>query len=449
MSTLFWKKLLIRTGIARLLPSVRKLAGGGTRYLRHYGDRLLSVPFDDLRDEALFPDVHGPDAINLALGAPRCETPPGAPRGLNDRRGLSVWGSPELRAEVAAQRKLDCGVMLDPDEEVLITHGATGAFSTALDAFVNPGSRVVLLDPTSPIFPLGLKHRRARVRWVPTTTEEGRTRFDATALAKALRGAQLLVLADPATPTGGVLAAEDLEQLAWWAKRHDALIYLDESFARFRYEGDRTHLAMLPHAEGRILCAGSVSKTYGLAGARVGWLTGDRHLVRACAAVAAVTAPFVSPVCQQIALAALRSGEARANALRDEFAGRRRYVFERLQAMGLEPTWPAGGFFFWVPVGPLNLTGRDFARQLLCATKVLVGPGEPFGPSGRDFVRLSYAAEEGRLREGLARMAEFVGGLSKAEEPLPPVPPPRGGEGGVQDSISPEALQSPPETCKP
>src|SRR5262249_27277091 len=117
---------------------------------------------------------------------------------------------------------------------------------------------------------------------------------------------------------------------------------------------------------------------------------------------------FVPTLCQQIALAALRQGPEVFQPVRQEFESRRRYAFERLQALGLKPVWPAGAFFFWVPVHEFGAGGREWAERLLRASKVLVTPGDYFGPSGAGYVRISYAAEDGRLREGLSRLAEFV-----------------------------------------
>ncbi|MBI1918705.1 MAG: aminotransferase class I/II-fold pyridoxal phosphate-dependent enzyme [Planctomycetes bacterium] len=94
-----------------------------------------------------------------------------------------------------------------------------------------------------------------------------------------------------------------------------------------------------------------------------------------------------------------------------EFSARRRYAFERLRGMGLKPAWPSGGFFFWVPVAEMGLDGRDFAERLLCEQRVQVMPGDLFGPSGAGHVRVSYATEDGRLREGLSRMADLVRSL--------------------------------------
>jgi aspartate/methionine/tyrosine aminotransferase len=238
---------------------------------------------------------------------------------------------------------------------------------------------------------------------VGTWSDAGRLRFAMDAFSRAMRGSKLLVLADPANPTGCVLAPEDLEQIAFWARKHDVLIYQDASFDRWRAEPTRTRLASLPHAEGRILTAGSFGKSHGLSAARVGWLVGHRHLIRPCAAAALLSAPFVPSLCQQVALQALRSGDDQP----EDFNARREYVVRRLREMGLDPWDAAGGFFAWVPV-PGGESGRDFAQRLLAETGVLVNPGAPFGPSGDPFVRISFATDEGRLREGLNRLQRFL-----------------------------------------
>lgn len=407
IESFFLRKLLARTGLAPLVPVVRRALGGGREYVRYYSDRTLAVPLDRLTDPALLPAIGTPDSIDLALGAPRCELPAAPLRGLADRRPPAPWGDIDLRTELATRLHLDHGVESDPADEVLITHGATGAFAAAIDAFVNPGDRVVLFDPTAPIFPVGLAHRRARVRWVPTWSDRGRVRFPMDVFAKTMRGAKLVVLADPVNPTGCVFAPEDLEQIAFWARKHDVLIFQDVSFDRWRLEPARSRLASLPAVEGRIVTAGSFARSHGLTAARVGWVAGCRHLVRPSAAAALLSAPFVPSLCQHVALHALRTGEALLDEARTELGVRREYVRDRLAATGLAPWESAAGFFFWVPV-PDGQTGHAFAQRLLSAAGVLVNPGHVFGPSGRGFVRISYATDDGRLREGLNRLADFV-----------------------------------------
>ena len=242
----------------------------------------------------------------LDLNQPTPDAPPA--RGaisVGRTDALSVPGRvpvmvPELRTAIL-DRYQQAGRSLPPDSDVIATHGATGAFSAALDAFVNPGDRVVMFDPTSPLFSLGAKTRRANVRWIPTWVEEGRCRYIAKEFERAMRGAKMLVISDPGSPAGGCLANEDLEHVAWIAGGYGVPVYLDESFSAFRY-GDRPRsLAAMPGAERLTLTAGSISQEFGQPGVRVGWLAGPRHLVRACQLTANLSAPYVPPVCQQAA----------------------------------------------------------------------------------------------------------------------------------------------------
>ena len=417
---LFLSKLLIKSGLARYLPGVQRLTDGGAAFLHYYSDRILTAPRADLGRAAVLTEQVAPDAIDLSLGTPRFELPmPAGPRLTLDRRG---WpppaGLPELRAAVAERLLLDHQLAVNPTDEVLVTAGAAGALQVVLDAFLNAGDRVVLLAPTSPLFVLALRARRARLRWLASWMEDGRLRFRLDELDRALRGARLLILATPNNPNGGPIAPEDLEQIAWWAGRRDVLVYSDEAFSRFHFEGERVSPGTLERLRRRTLTAGSVSKSHALASLRVGWVAGHRHLIRPCLLAAALRTPFVATICQQTAVAALRQPPEAFDAILAQFAARRRYAFERLSGMGLKPAWPAGGFFFWVPVTQTGLSGRDFAGQLLRERRVQVTPGDLFGPSGTGHVRLSCATEEGRLREGLNRLADFLRELNPTGVPL-------------------------------
>jgi aspartate/methionine/tyrosine aminotransferase len=407
---LFLIKLLIRTGFAPWLRPIRRLSEGGTAFLHYYGDEVVGAPHGDLREMGEFLEIDGPDAINLALAEPRFDLVPSSSTKLPaERRGWPPFtGLQELREAVAAKLRDHQHLSVSPSEEVLITSGVAGAFRIVVDSFVNRGDRVALFDPGSPLYRLALQHRRARIHWIPTWMESGCIRFHMEPFARALRRARLLVINSPLNPTGGVFAPEDLEQIAWWADRRDVLIFNDEAFERFVFEGRQLSIGTLPKAWQRTLTAGSVSKGYGLAAARVGWLAGHRHLIRPCTMTALLHAAWPPTLCQQIALAALRQGDEAFASIRQEFDSRRRYTYERLQALGLKQVWPAGGFFIWLPIQELGLSGIDFARKLLQAKRVLVSPGEFFGPSGAGHVRISYATEDGRLCEGLTRLGEFV-----------------------------------------
>jgi aspartate/methionine/tyrosine aminotransferase len=407
---LFLLKLLIRAGVARWLPGVQRRLGGGASFLPYYSNRLLTSPLGELERAAASLEAHGPDVIDLSRGFPCFDVLPSAGTKLPaDRRGWPPFaGLPELRSAVAEKLRADNGLAFNPAGEVLITAGGLGAVQIVLDAFVNRGDRVVLFDPCSPLYPLLAGARQARIRRLSTWSENGRTRLRLDHLSRALRGTRLLVLNAPANPTGGVLAAEDLEQIAWWADRNDVLILSDEVFERYHADKPPVSIGTLPRARQRTLTAGSVSQGYALASARVGWLAAYRHLLRPCLLTAALRAPFVPTVSQQIALSALRADPREFEPIRAEFASRRRYGYERLRAMELNAVWPAGGFFLWVSVWERGLSGRRFAEGLLHEHKVRVTPGDLFGPSGAGYIRISCASDEGRLQEGLNRLADYL-----------------------------------------
>ena len=418
MAIPFWlTKLLVRTRLARFAPRARRLADGGTGHLKYYSDRVLRAPVEELLDPANVPHAPNPDVLDLNQPCPDAPA-----RGLSFGRtaaqvmpGRVPATLPELSRAVA-ERYEAAGRTVNPATDIMATHGATGALAAALDAFVNPGDRVVLFDPCSPLFNLGVQSRRAKVRRVPTWTDDGRCRYVAADFERAMRGAKMLVLSDPGNPAGGCLANEDLEHIAWLAGGYDVLVYLDESFAAFRPAAPRA-LAAMSGADRLALTAGSVSQEFGQPGLRVGWLAGPRHLVRACQLTANLSAPYVSPVCQQAAARLLADTPSDDTAAR--YQAKRRYTLDRLRAAGLESEAPGGGYFVWVPVASLGLDGRAFAERLLKEERVLVGPGSAFGPSGAGHVRVSFAADDGRLREGLTRLSAFIARLKNPGAPPP------------------------------
>jgi aspartate/methionine/tyrosine aminotransferase len=421
----FWlTKTLIRTGIARWLPSVRRRFQGGASYLRYLSDRCLATPIDELKELASFmlPPVvdqglNG-DTIDFAGLAPRLELPLPVSRTASARGYPPPGGLTELRTAVADHLALS-GLSVSPSDEVLVTAGATGAFTVAIDTFINPGDRVVLFAPTSPMFRVGLMHRRTRIQWVPTTIEDGTTRFHMEPFTRLMSRAKMLVLSHPANPTGGVFTPEDLDQIAWWANKLDVLIYCDESFARFRDE-EHVSLGALKPATARTLTAGSVTHGWGLAAARVGWLAGCRHLIRPCAATAALSNPFVPAAGQFTALAALLQPEETFVGVRSAFAAKRRFAVERLTQSFRAQNIAAGSLFVWLPIAELGMSARAFTERLYADKRVLVTPGDLYGPGGEGFVRISLAADDGRLREGLFRIAEFVAEM--IPEPIPTEP---------------------------
>src|SRR5262245_22444925 len=134
-------RLLVRSGVARLLPGLSRRLDGGAEYLRYYSDRLVGAPLGQLEDVAAAVAGCQPDVIDLTAGSPRFDLlPSSTTRMPADRRGWPcVHGLPELRGAVAARLLEEDGLSVSPAEEVLITAGALGAVQIILDAFVDRG----------------------------------------------------------------------------------------------------------------------------------------------------------------------------------------------------------------------------------------------------------------------------------------------------------------------
>ena len=400
MALPFWlKRACVRTGIARYLPVAKRLSGGDTRLVNCVSDRLLAAPLEELLDPATFPQCPCADVVDLSSDLLEREA---SLRSCGGASSADALGLPELRDAIVDSRRGDV------PEEVLITHGLRGAYASILDAFVNPGDRVVLFDPCSPLFQLGAKSRRANVRWVSTWNEEGRTRFLIAGLTRAMRGVKLLVFAQPSDPTGGQFSAGDLDEIAWLAQRHDTLVCIEKSLGRYQNDEPSTHLESLPGMARRTL---SINTGYH----GVGWLCGPKPLIHMAAVCAHLNAPGVSPILQAAAATEVKRARGGLEPASLQLREKRQYGFDRLKGMGLNPTWPAGGTAMWVSVESTGLDGRSFAEKALREEQVLVGPGCAYGPSGKNFVRVSFATEDGRLREGLSRLGRFVESFRQPE----------------------------------
>lgn len=404
----FLTRFLARSGISRWLPAVHRRLGGSTAYLKYASDRTLAVPLVELRQLAEFWQPAGPDVIDLTVSAPQFDRALSPSRATGGEREYPPLDGLLPLREALAERLGDQGRKFDAADEVTMTAGASGAFHRAIDSFINPGDSVVLLDPCSPLFHLSLRQRRARLRWLPTTCEAGRTRIRLDAIRKTLAGARMLVIANPGNPTGGAIMGEELESLIWWCDKYDVLIYCDETYSGFADTMDLTPWPCAGKARSRTLVAGSFSRLGGAAGTRVGWLAGNRDLLSLCRAQSALSIPFVATSSQQWALGVLRNDEEFGR-MRRALAARRQYAAEQLHKLNFSPADPAGGFFFWIPVRQFGVTGRQWAEKLLRELQVAVMPGDVFGPSGSSFVRMSVATDDGRLREAFKRIGRFLG----------------------------------------
>jgi aspartate/methionine/tyrosine aminotransferase len=385
------------------MPSLRKLADGPTDALVYYSNPLLSgVISADLEVDAVAAD--GPDVINLALESPTSETIAPSQVKLPVELRSAATALPELQQAIVQEYSMQMPGRSAP-LDALVTPGIRGGLRIVMQALANRGDRVAALSPCPPTHKRAVESRGVKLLPVAAHAEQGRLRFNVPELIRALRQAKLLLLQSPANPTGSILTTEDMDQIVWWCDRHDTLLVWDEAYAAYNYDVAPPLVLGLPRAAARTLCAGSVSA---LAAYDVGWLAGSRALIRPCQLAAQWLDARVPTHCQRVALAALAMPKERMTAHREAFRDRRQYVIERLRSMGLSPCWPGGGYFVWTPIAELNMDASAFAERALREKRVLVTPGSLFGTPGAGHIRISFAVEDGRLREGLNRLAQMV-----------------------------------------
>jgi aminotransferase len=412
-------KFLIRTGIAARMPAVRALVPEPS-YLRFYSDRILMAPNEPVVAMNAYLNRATRDCIDLSLGAP-CEAglrPPLPPaEELYAGSGYPpAVGMPELREAVANKLLRDNRIEVSSSDEVAILNGVSQAIHVVFDTFVNPGDKVVLADPTFLVYALAAQYHRARVKWIPSWIDHGCTKLDGRRLERAMRGAKLIVVNSPSNPTGGVMEPETLEHILHLAKRHDVIILSDEVYERFVYEGTHTSIASLAGARARTITVNSFSKSHAMAGCRIGYMAAIRYLMRPMMAHQFIATPFAAVASQRLAIRALAEPPHQLRRVLAEYDVRRQWLDNALRTMGLECDLPVGAFYFWIPIHSFGLTSLEFANRLLDSHKVLLMPGENFGPSGPGHVRISYAAPQSRLEEGCQRLASFIAELRGAAD---------------------------------
>ncbi|KIH99576.1 aspartate aminotransferase [Streptomonospora alba] len=361
------------------------------------------------RRPALAPAPQG--AVSLAMGEPDLPTPPpvleAAAAAL--RRGETHYadqrGLPELRAALASRLPAHPGRRWSADD-VVVTHGATGALAAAVLAIVGPGDRVVIPEPAYSLYADLVVFAGGTVDFVPLGPD---LHWDLDALAAALPGARMMILSNPSNPTGIVHGEQELKALGELLTGSDILVVSDEAYHRLVYPGHvMTSALEIESLRDRTLYVQTFSKTYAMTGWRVGYLTGPREVVDAAAHVHRTYNGSVNTVVQHAALAALDLPDEAVDAMVDRYQHRRGLVLARLAGIaGLHLVPPEGAFYGFLRYDadlPSDAVARELAER-----GVLVRSGTEYGPSGEGHIRISFAASEDDLRTGLTRIVHHLG----------------------------------------
>lgn len=381
-------------------------------------DRIVEIPSSGIRK---FFDIVSEmkDAISLGVGEPDFDTPWHIrEEGIYSlEKGRTFYtsnaGLKELKVEISSYLSRRFEVTYDPEHEVIVTVGGSEAIDIALRAMLNPGDEVLIPQPSY----VSYVPCTILANGVPVTIDlDEKDQFKLTKeklLEKITPKTKILILPFPNNPTGAVMTAEELKDIAQVVIEKDLFVISDEIYAELTYGGDHTTIASFPGMRDRTVLINGFSKSYAMTGWRLGYATAPRVILEQMLKIhqfAIMCAPTVS---QYAAVAALRDGDKDVQVMRESYDQRRRYLVHAFKEMGLECFEPHGAFYLFPSIKRFGMTSDEFATRLLREEKVAVVPGTAFGDCGEGFLRISYAYSLKNLKEALSRMDRFVKNLDR------------------------------------
>jgi len=355
-----------------------------------------------------------PGVASLAVGEPDFPTPPhiveAGQRALRDgfTRYSPNAGYLHLREAIAEKLARRNGIRADPEREVFVTVGGMEALMLTLLTGIDPGDEVIITDPSYTNYAGQITLAGGVPVYVPTDPDRGYLPEPAAIEAAITARTRALLINSPSNPTGAMYPPDLVGAIADLACRHDLLLISDEVYEALTY-GDVPHVspAALDGLRERTVSIYSFSKTYAMTGWRVGYLAGPAPMLKAMATLQEQVASCVNASAQQAALAAITGSQECVERMLAAYDRRRRFVVDRLNAIpGVRCPMPDGAFYVFPDVRALAMDTVALADRLLSDHKVVVSPGEAFGPRSGGFLRLSYASSDQMLAEGLTRLAE-------------------------------------------
>ena len=354
--------------------------------------------------------------VNLAQGVCDTEVPPVVAEGAIAaiREGHNIYtrldGIPRLRRAIANKVERTLGIVADPEREVLVTSGATGAFHAVAMALLNPGDEVLLFEPFYG-YHVGTL-RSLRVVPVAVPLEGPRWLLDIDRVRASITPrTRAIVVNTPSNPAGKVFQRSELEGLAAIAREFDLFVFTDEIYEHFIY-GEAKHIspATLQGMRERTIVMSGFSKTFSVTGWRIGYVIADPKWIGAVGYfhdLLYVCAP--SPFQHGVAAGIEQLGPGFYAKLALEHEEKRTMLVDALQAAGMTPHIPDGAYYILADAtGIPGATAAEKARTLLAKTGVAAVAGSAFfhGGKGENLLRFCFAKKDEDLREACRRLTK-------------------------------------------
>lgn len=355
--------------------------------------------------------AQGHDIINLGQGNPDLPTPSHIVEEAQRSVALPVHhkyppfqGRRELKQAIVHWYGENFNVKLDPEEEVAIVFGGKTGLIELAQVLLNPGDVCLVPDPGYPDYWSGVALTGARMAFMPLREENGFLPDYGDISESDLRQAKLMYLNYPNNPTAVTAPGSFFEETVKFAEQHGIVVCHDFAYGAIGFDGNKPHsFLQTPGAKEVGVEVYTLSKTYNMAGWRVGFVVGNKEIVRLINLLQDHLFVSLFGAVQMAAAHALTSPQDCVKELVDTYQRRRDVLFQGLQQIGWQATPSKGSFFAWLPV-PKGYTSVSFADELLEKAHIVVAPGVGFGEHGEGYVRVGLLTEEHRIAEAVARI---------------------------------------------
>jgi alanine-synthesizing transaminase len=358
------------------------------------------------------------DVIDLGMGNPDGATPRvvvakmvEAARNARNHRYSASRGIPRLREEIARRYQTNYGVELDPDKEAIVTIGAKDALAHLLFAVVGPGDVVVSPNPAYPIHQYGVIMAEGHACLLPLPSPAEFLNRLEDLYRTSTRPPKLILISFPHNPTTTCVELDFFREIVGMASRHGTLVVHDFAYADLGFDGYKPpSILQVEGAKEVAVEIFSMSKSYNMAGWRVGYCLGNARMIGALARIKSYLDYGVFQPIQIASIIALRECQEDTQKICAIYQKRRDVLVTGLDRAGWPVEKPRGSMFVWAPLPERYRAGGslEFAKLLMEKALVAVSPGIGFGPLGEGFVRFALVENEHRIRQATRSIAKFL-----------------------------------------